>query len=166
MDGSISDAIRDLHARYTDAVWRKDYVSFGECFATDAQWRIGGLELRGRAQIVEMIERIMGNMRRVFITFQAPIIDVSDDSVTARTYMQEQVARVDGGTNIALGRYYETFAMEDGRWRFAWRLFERHYTGPADLSGEFFEWPDYGPPPAMPPLDAASGDYAGGKWGV
>jgi ketosteroid isomerase-like protein len=166
MNPSISDAVRDLHARYADAVWRKDFTGFGECFTHDAHWRIGGLELHGRATITEAIARIMGNMDRVLITFQSPILDIAESRVTARTYMQEQVARKDGSRQIAIGRYYEIFVEEEGRWRFAWRLFQRHYSGPADLSGEFFEWDDYGPPPGMPPLDAPSGDYAGLKWGI
>ena len=45
-------AIRQLHARYVDAVWRKDYVAFGDCFTTDAEWRIAGMVLHGRAEIV------------------------------------------------------------------------------------------------------------------
>ena len=166
MDQAIAAAIRDLHARYTDAVWRKDFVAFGDCFTRDSEWRIGGLELKGRAMIVESIEAILGNMRRVFITFQAPVLDLEGGTVSARTMMQEYVARMNGTSNIAIGRYYETFAEEEGRWRFAWRLFERHYTGPPDLSAPFFAWPDHGPPPAMPPRDADSGNYAGQSWGV
>lgn len=166
MTAHIAESIRDLHARYSDAVWRKDYPGFAECFTRDAEWRIGGLDLRGRAHIEDTIARIMANMRRVLITWQSPIVHVEGTRVTARTMMQEQVARMDGATNIAIGRYYEEFALEDGRWRMAWRLFERHYSGPADLTGQFHEWPDYGPPPAMPPRDAASGNYASERWGV
>lgn len=160
---AIAEAIRDLHARYTDAAWRKDHAAFAECFATDAEWRIGGLALQGREQIEEAIGKILANVRRVLITFQAPILHIGNDGLSGRTYIQEQVARIDGSSNIAIGRYYERFVEEEGRWRFVWRLFERHYTGPADLSGEFHEWPDYGPPPAMPPLDAPSGDFAAAR---
>lgn len=161
-----AEAVRELHARYTDAVWRKDFSAFAQCFSYDAEWRIGGLVLRGRQQIEETIEKILANFRRVLITFQSPILHIGKDGLTGRTYMQEQVARIDGTSSIAIGRYYENFLQEDGRWRFAWRLFERHYSGPLDLSGEFYEWPDYGPPPAMPPCDAASGDFATVKWSL
>jgi uncharacterized protein (TIGR02246 family) len=163
---SVAEAIRDLHARYTDAVWRKDFSAFGQCFTPSAQWRIGGLDLRGRPQIEAAIEKILGNFRRVLITFQAPIVHVADDDVTARTYIQEQVARVDGTMNICIGRYYERFMFDEGRWRFSWRLFQRHYSGPPDFSGEFHEWDDYGAPPGMPPDDAPSGDYAAARWNL
>ena len=44
---NIEAAIRQLHARYCDAVWRKDIAAFGDCFAKDAEWRIGGQETAG-----------------------------------------------------------------------------------------------------------------------
>jgi uncharacterized protein (TIGR02246 family) len=166
MNYTLTEAIRDLHARYSDAVWRKDDMAFADCFTEDAQWRIGGLELRGRTQIRATIEKIMANFRRVLITFQSPILHQDEQGLCARTYIQEQVARKDGTSNVSIGRYYERFAESDGRWRFDWRLFQRHYSGPADLSGEYYEWEDYGAPPGMPPLDAPSGDYAAAKWNV
>src|ERR1700730_7658537 len=112
MNDSTAEAIRDLHARYTDAVWRKDYAAFGACFTGDAEWRIGGLELRGRAQITETIEAILGNFRRVLILFQSPILSMVDGTLSARTYITEQVARTDGTANISIGRYYERFTRE------------------------------------------------------
>jgi hypothetical protein len=166
LNNSIAESIRDLHARYSDAVWRKDYAAFGACFTRDAEWRIGGLELRGRPHITQSIEAILGNFRKVLITFQSPILGAVEGILCARTYITEQVARTDGTANISIGRYYERFAHEDGRWLFAWRLFQRHYSGPPDLSGTYFDWDDYGAPPGMPPLDAPSGDFAASKWGI
>ena len=106
----------------------------------------------------------MANFRSVLITFQSPILEALDGQLQGRTYVTEQVARHDGRANISIGRYYERFRLEDGRWRFAWRLFQLHYSGPPDLTGQFFEWEDYGAPPGMPPLDAPSGDFAAEKW--
>ncbi|WCT73990.1 nuclear transport factor 2 family protein [Sphingomonas naphthae] len=159
-------AIADLHARYTDAVWRMDFPAFGQCFTRDAVWRIGGLEPSGRDEIVALFERIMGRMRKVLITLNTPIVDISDGIVTARTYVNERVAWADGKTNISIGRYYERFAEEEGRLRFAWRLFQLHYSGPPDLTGTYFDHEDYGGPPGMPGPDAPSGNFAAAKWGI
>jgi len=52
-------AIRQLHVKYADAVWRKDFVAFGDCFAEDCEWRIGGMILRGRDEIVHSFEGIV-----------------------------------------------------------------------------------------------------------
>jgi hypothetical protein len=53
-----------------------------------------------------------------------------------------------------MGMYYERFVQDGDAWRFKWRLFQTYYLGPPDLSGTYLQTPDYGAPPAMPPLDA------------
>lgn len=147
--------IRQLYARYADAVWRKDAQAFGACFAKDGQWRIAGMVLQGRAAISEAIARILAGANRVLMTFQTPILDLEDGSrASARVYVTEQCSWADGRSNLNIGRYYDRIIAQDGQWRFDWRLFQALYTGPADLSGQWFDEPDFGPPPAMPPLDA------------
>jgi len=161
---AIEAGIRQLHARYTDAVWRKDAAAFAACFASDGEWRISGMVLTGRMQIEQTIAAIFAKMHRVLITFRTPLLDISGGAITARTMIDERVAWTDGNTNVSIGRYYERFVEEDGRWLFAWRLFELHYRGSPDLTGDWFEHPDYGPPPAMPPLDAVSLDTSSQRW--
>ena len=158
--------IRQLHARYTDATWRKDAQSFAECFTPDGEWRISGMTLRGRAQIAETINRILGRMNRVLITFRTPVLEVGPGIATGRTMIDERVSWADGNANISIGRYYERFAEVEGRWYFTWRLFELHYRGPADLSGEWHDYLDYGAPPAMPPLDTESRDTSSHRWNL
>ena len=51
--------IRELHQRYTDAVWRQDFEAFAQCFAEDGEWRISGMALKGRPQIKETIAAIL-----------------------------------------------------------------------------------------------------------
>ena len=158
--------IRQLHARYTDAVWRHDYDAFAECFSPDAQWRISGMVLSGRAQIRATIERILGNFRRVLISFGTPILSVEGARASGRTYVTEQCAWKNGNTNISIGRYYEQFVDEGDCWRFAWRLFQLHYRGPPDLSGTYYDNPDYGAPPGMPERDANTIDHASARWNL
>jgi len=159
-------SIRDLHSRYTDAVFRQDFDSFAECFASDGEWRISGRVFRGRAEIREGISIILDKFIRVLITFRTPILAEVGGEVVGRTYIDERCAWKNGNRNISMGRYYERFAVEDGRWRFSWRLFQLLYRGDPDLSGTFFDHPDYGPPPGMPPLDANTEDMASARWGL
>ena len=155
LDYLIAEAgIRRLHARYTDAVWRKDFVAFGDCFAEDAEWRIGGTIARGRTACVEHLKGLMPQIRSVLCTFRSPILEVGKGTATGRTYMTEQCVFMDGRTSAPIGTYYEHFIDQGDSWRFKWRLFHLHYRGPADFSGTFLRNPDYGAPPAMPPLDA------------
>jgi hypothetical protein len=145
--------IRQLQARYVDAVWRKDYAAFGECFSEDCEWRISAKIIRGRAEAVAFIQSMMVKTRRLLITLRTPILEVGDGVASGRTYFTAQNALTDGTGFTPMGMYYERFAEQDGRWRFTWRLFQTHYSGPPDLTGTFYENPDYGSPPAMPPRD-------------
>ena len=156
--------IRQLQARYTDAVWRHDYAAFADCFTAEGEWRISGMILKGRAEIQSTIERILGNFRRVLISFGTPILKVGDGTATGRTYVTEKCAWKNGDTNISIGRYYERFVADGDRWRFAWRLFQLHYRGPPDLSGTYYENPDFGAPPGMPDMDTGTIDHASARW--
>lgn len=158
--------IRQLHSRYTDAVFRKDPIAFAECFAPDGEWRISGRVFRGREEIRDTISVILDNFTRVLISFRTPIVDVRGGAITARTYIDEKCAWKNGNSNISIGRYYERFAERDGQYFFQWRLFQILYRGPEDLSGDWLDQPDFGPPPGMPPRDADTLDTAGKRWGL
>jgi hypothetical protein len=153
--------IRQLHARYIDAVWRKDYPAFGECWTEDAEWRIRGEIYRGRPQIEAFLERAMSNFHRVIMTFRTPIIELEPGGARARTYVTEQNGFKNGRPGATVGTYFERVVEQDGRWRRSWALFQLHYIGPADLTGTFFDQPDYGPPPAFPPSDAVPANNSG-----
>lgn len=146
--------IRQLHARYAEAVWRKDLDAFADCFTEQGEWRIAGKVLKGREAIVEAFGNIIADAERVFMTFQTPIVSLEGTSrANGRTLVSEQSRWNDGRVNYILGRYFEDFVREHDRWRFSWRLYQALYAGPPDLSGTFFDEPDFGAPPAMPPRD-------------
>jgi len=157
----VETAIRQLHAHYADAVWRKDLQAFGDCFTEDAEWRIGGRILRGREDIVENLRRLLPNYHRILMTFRTPIIELGQGTASGRTYVTENNVFTDGRPGCTVGTYFEHFVEQSDRWRFSWRLFQTHYLGPADISGPMFENPDFGPPPRMPPRDAPTYDHTG-----
>jgi uncharacterized protein (TIGR02246 family) len=153
-------AIRQLHARYADAVWRQDVSAFAECFADDAVWRVGGLELTGRAAIAAGFAGFMASIERTLMTFRTPIVTLGADGASARTYVTEQNKYADGTAAMSIGIYYEQFAVDrDGAWRFAWRHWQMYYHGPADLSGAIHPAAEFGAPPGMP----GAGDRALGR---
>ena len=159
---AVEAAIRQLHARYADAVWRKDSASFGALFADDAQWRVGGQVMRGRAAIKTFIEGVFPLYRRILMTFCTPIVNLAaDGTATARTYVTENSLFADGTPFAPIGIYFDRFAVVDGRWLFSWRMFQTQYVGEPDLKGEWFDMPEYGPPPGMPPLDEVTFDRSG-----
>ena len=153
--------IRQLHARYADALWRKDLATFLDCFAPNAEWRVGGRVMRGQAEIEANIVRLFPLCHRMLMTFRTPILELGDDVASARTFVTEDNAYVDGRPGHVVGIYFERFAKYRDRWRFTWRFFQTQYMGPPDLSGRFFDNPDFGPPPAMPPTDVEVPDHTG-----
>jgi hypothetical protein len=154
--------IRQLHARYTDSVWRLDYDAFGDCFAEDCEWRIGGVILRGREEVVEHNRTLFSTkFRRLFITLRTPVLEVNGTKASGRTYFSAQNILADGSPFAPFGVYYEHFVDQGDRWRFSWRLFQTLYSGPADLTGTLHDQPEFGAPPAMPPLDAATLNVTG-----
>ncbi len=159
---AVEAAIRQLHARYADAVWRKDAQGLGQCFAEDAEWRVGGQVMRGRAQIVSFIEGAFPLYRRILMTFRTPIVDLTGEgTAVARTYVTENSLFADGTPYAPIGIYFDRFAEAGGRWLFTWRMFQTQYSGPPDLTGEWYDLPDYGPPPGMPPKDEVTFDRSG-----
>lgn len=146
--------IRQLISRYTDAVWRKDFDALAACYGEDCEWRIAGLVMRGRDEIVAHFANVSTRFRKMFVTMQPPILDVDGAAATGRSYVAEYNTLADGRPFLAIGTYYDRFARHGDAWQFTWRLFQTHYAGPPDMSGEFIEQAEYGPPPAMPPSDA------------
>ena len=155
--------IRQLHARYADGVFRKDLEALAPLFTNDCEWRVGGMTMQGRDAILDLMQGVFGQFSRILMTFRTPIVDVGAEGVTARTYVTEQSAYSDGRPFGPIGLYYDRFAVAYGALRFNWRLFQTHYAGTPDLPApvEFLDVADYGPPPAMPPLDEETVDRSG-----
>ena len=146
----VESGVRQLHARFIDAVWRKDAEAFADCFAVDAEWKIAGMHMRGREEIGSTFGLLLGVCARVVILPGIPLLDVSGGTVGSRTNVTELAKMVDGTSAMTVGVYYDRYVEEGGVWRFQWRHFGLHYRGPIDMSAELVECPDYGPPPGMP----------------
>jgi uncharacterized protein (TIGR02246 family) len=146
-------AIRQLHARYVDAVWRKDTDTFADLFSVDAEWKIAGMHMRGRTQIKSEFTRFMRHIERTCMIFGTPIVDIVDGLVTSRTHVTENNKFANGRTASTIGIYYERFAEEGDRWRFKWRHWNLYYIGPPDFSAPLYQCKEYGPPPGLPGPD-------------
>lgn len=147
-------AIRQLQARYADAVWRKDYAAFGDCHTDGCEWRVGGKVLRGRSEIVANLKRLESYFSRSLMTFRTPIPTVENGTAFGRTYVTEQDVLTDGRAVTPIAASFDRFVDQGDQWRISWSFFQMHYYGPPDYSGTFIDNPDYGPHPAMPPMDA------------
>ena len=109
-------AIRQLHARFVDAVFRKDADAFGDCFAKDGEWKIAGLHMRGRAEIAGTFGKLLGICARVQIILGPPLLDVGQGTATGRIGVTELAKMKDGSSAMTIGIYYDRYVEEDGRW--------------------------------------------------
>jgi hypothetical protein len=148
-------AIRQLHARYIDAVWRQDYAALGDCFSRDCEWRIANRIVRGRDEAMGFLQEMAAGFDCMFISLGTPILEVGQGEATGRTYFNARNRLKSGESFAPIGVYYERFVDEGDRWRFKWRLFQTHYQGPADMSGEMVAHTSYGAPPGFPSADEA-----------
>jgi ketosteroid isomerase-like protein len=145
--------IRQLHARCIDIIWRKDAKGFAECFTADGEWKIAGQHVRGRAEIEALFAKLLGLCDKVFTQTGTPILQVGDGEAFGRTYVLENAKLMNGQTATTIGVYHERFVQEADGWKFKWRHWSLKYRGAADLTGPFYDTPDYGPFPGFPDHD-------------
>src|SRR5438309_1229027 len=100
--------VRQMHARYANAVWRKDFTTYGEFWTQDAEFRIAGLTHKGRENIVAFLHRAMADVDWVRMDFESPILDPAPDGgVLARTQVWEENVLMKG-----MGIYWERLVLE------------------------------------------------------
>lgn len=145
--------IRQLHARFVDAVWRQDAEAFANCFASDGEWKIAGLHMKGREEIGATFGKLLGVCEKVLVMPGLPILEVDGGKAQGRIHLTEFAKMVDGTSALTIGIYHDRYVEEGGRWVFQWRHFSLQYRGPTDLSAELVPSPDYGPFPGIPEPD-------------
>ena len=145
--------IRQLHARFVDAVWRQDAEQFAACWTREGLWKIAGMEVRGRASLVEACEKLLGRCRRIHLLVGPAQLHAEDGDVLGRLNITEFATMHDGSTAMTIGWYHDRYAEEDGLWRFASRHWSFKYRGAPDLTGAWIDTPDYGAFPAFPAAD-------------
>lgn len=139
---AIDAEIRDLAARFSDAVNRGDVDAFGALFVDDGVWEIGEPFPRreaDRRNVVAMLRSVSAPWDFFFQMTHSGVIDVNPDrpTATARWQVQEIARSPDGSRshdNVAI--YYDRLARtDDGSWRFAERRCDYVWVSSADLVG-------------------------------
>jgi hypothetical protein len=147
---AVDAGVRQMHARYSNAIWRRDFVTFADFWTEDAEFRIAGLIHKGRDNIVAFLKRAMADVDWVRMDFEDPVLDPGPNGeILSRTQVWEENVLMKG-----MGIYWERLVQQDGVWRRRWAMFELQYIERAGQKGQRLDQPDYGPPPAFPPEDA------------
>lgn len=133
----VDREVRDLTARYCDAVARCDGGLFASLWATDADWVVGsGSPTSGRARIA----RVFLKLREGFLLCTQELLsgrvvpDPDGRSARARWQIREHQWKADAPPSCVIGIYTDRLVVEQGAWCFAERRFDIVYRGPVDLS--------------------------------
>ncbi len=145
--------IRQLHARFADAVWRQDCAAFADCFASDGLWKIAGMEIAGREKIAEACRTMLGRCSHIHIITGLPILSLVDGGAKGRLNMTEFARMQDGSTAMTIGWYHDDYIHQGDVWRFKKRHWSMKYRGAPDLTGHFADTPNYGAFPDGPAAD-------------
>ena len=144
------EGVRDLVARYCDAVTRFDIDAWAACWDAAAVWVVPGTgELRGRPEIVEWFTRTRATYDLCIQELLSGRVDVDVDGSTARArwYVRELQHSLDGSGGELVGVYDDAMACGfDDRWCFTRRGFHLLYRGRRELPGRVYRT---APPPAF-----------------
>ena len=136
--------LRDLVARYSDAVNRRDAEAWGQTWSREAIWEIMGTVQQGRETIVDFWSQVMS---RIPLVLQEPTFGTLDFSsasieggVTGRWYIHE-ITKSPESSSETTGVYHDRYLYEDGAWRFSRRRFDVLYRDEKALTGSAFPFP-------------------------
>jgi hypothetical protein len=129
-------AIRNLVARYADAVSRRDHERWASTWATKGEWSLLGQVAQGREDVVALFRRLVDGFAFVAQHLGSGEIDLADGAATGRWQIVEYAKLANGTALLTLGLYDDEYVREDGEWRFRSRRFRPLYSGPPDLSAQ------------------------------
>jgi uncharacterized protein (TIGR02246 family) len=128
--------VRALVARYCHAIAQRDDDAWADTFAKDGEWVVLGNHVRGRDEILAFYRKLVATCSWIVQRATDGIVEVQGDTATGRWIITEYLQRADGAPGLNVGVYRDDYRRcEDGRWRFARRVFTPSYMGPPDLTG-------------------------------
>lgn len=130
-------AIRNLVARYIDAVNRYHADDWTATWAEDARWDLAGMEVNGREAISQLWTGAMASFEFAIMMLNSGTIEVSGDTASGRWYITEHIKPREGDAALTLGVYDDTYCKEGGEWKFAARVYHVIYQGAGDYSGNY-----------------------------
>lgn len=136
---SIEDesALRNLMARYVDAVNRNDAAAWASTWAADAVWNLLGAPVTGRDNILGLWQQMMSSFEFAIMMPSSCLFDITGDTASGHWYLQEYTRDLEGNGSSVLSRYVDTYVKQDGQWLYQSREYGFIYHGAPDLSGSY-----------------------------
>jgi sugar phosphate isomerase/epimerase/ketosteroid isomerase-like protein len=122
--------VRDLLARYSDAVRTADPAVFASCWADDAVWDLAGTQVTGAEAITAHFTTARGNVQACTQDVLAGRLAVAPggDRASARWVVREDQVRATG-PGLVVGVYTDEAVRTVDGWRFARRSFDLLWRG-------------------------------------
>lgn len=139
--------IRQLLARYTDAIYRKDMDAVRDCWAGDGVWHAFGQRTAGREEIIGWLTNLTAMFSLIWQTAHGVVLEIDGETATARVHIDEISVDQQDVRRFAMGIYHDRYSKIDGRWVFVERFWDLIYLGGADLSAKLWPVPAFGKPP-------------------
>lgn len=135
-DAAVRDelAIRNLVARYADAVNRRDEAAWADTWAEAGEWSLLGRAAQGREAARELLAEFLAGLSLVVQVPASGVVRVQGDRATGRWTITEQGKLANGNAFLSLAAYDDEYERGAGEWRFASRRLTLFYMGPPDLS--------------------------------
>ncbi|WP_433496587.1 nuclear transport factor 2 family protein [Sphaerimonospora sp. CA-214678] len=117
--------IRDLAARFTDAVNRRAPKEVAALFTEDGAWHVPGVPPAvGHEAVTGLLAGLLRNFSRLVQLTHSGHVDVAGETATATWYISEKGADSAGDTFEFTGVYVDRLVRtEQDGWRFAERSF-------------------------------------------
>jgi hypothetical protein len=133
LDTADELAIRNLLARYGDAVCRRDPHAWIATWARDCTWDLGGGRVtRGREETLALWRDSIAKYPWVAQLPASGELRLVDGEARGSWYVLELNHVRDGAGVMHLGHYDDVYVRDEGEWRFGRRRFHLVYRGAMD----------------------------------
>jgi ketosteroid isomerase-like protein len=134
-------ALRNLMARYIDAVNRSDAEAWASTWTADATWHLMGNAITPRETIVATWTQVMASFDFALLMPSSCLFDIQGDSASGHWYLHEYTRDANGAGTRMLSRYQDSYRRVDGQWLYQSREYQIMYREDANLSGDFIPVP-------------------------
>jgi hypothetical protein len=148
MHNDLADqtAVKELIARYSDAITRRDFDFVSTLFTANAVWRAEApfeMQLEGPA-IAQVLSQALAPFEMVMQSPLSSVIEINGDRAQARTIIYEMGALAPGADSAfgpfkQYGLYEDAMQRSGGRWQFVSRRFHTLYREDAPHAGTAFK---------------------------
>jgi uncharacterized protein (TIGR02246 family) len=142
LDTAAELEIRNLSARFTDAVNRRASADLAELFVEDGTWHVPGVPtVVGRPAIAAQLDTLLTSLERLIQLTHSGHVNVAGDTANAVWYLTEQAQDTAGNGFAFTGVYTDRMVRTDEGWRFAERRFDFLFRAKVDLGGKWYAHP-------------------------